>query len=134
MTALEMAGVSISLLKLDPLLAARLDAATSAPAWPTTGGPVAPLDELEPVITSMGATAAAATAVVADGAPVVDPEALRRVCQALIEAEAKLTEWDQIAGDGDCGITFRRGAEKVGTGPNFWPHPTPTVAHRLHHM
>merc|ERR1740130_426945 len=61
----------------------------------------------------MGATAAAATAVVADGAPVVDPEALRRVCQALIEAEAKLTEWDQIAGDGDCGITFRRGAEKI---------------------
>ena len=44
------------------------------------------------------------------GAVVVEPEAVRRVCQALIEAEPKLTEWDQIAGDGDCGITFQRGA------------------------
>jgi len=120
MTALEMAGVSLSLLKLDPLLAARLDAATSAPAWPTTGGPVAPLAELEPVSAPADA-ADVSTGGAAGDAAVVDREAVRRVCQALIAAEPKLTEWDQIAGDGDCGITFQRGAEKILSSVDSYP-------------
>ena len=35
------------------------------------------------------------------------------VCAALVAAEAKLSEWDGAVGDGDCGDTFRRGADAV---------------------
>jgi dihydroxyacetone kinase len=48
------------------------------------------------------------------GLPVPDREvyvsALRRACTALIAAEPELTHFDTIAGDGDCGLTFRSGA------------------------
>jgi dihydroxyacetone kinase len=30
--------------------------------------------------------------------------------EALITNEPALTEWDSVAGDGDCGITMKRGA------------------------
>lgn len=33
--------------------------------------------------------------------------------QAIIEMEPKLTEWDQKSGDGDCGQTFKKGAEAI---------------------
>jgi dihydroxyacetone kinase len=39
--------------------------------------------------------------------------AIADACKALIEAEPKLTEWDTIVGDGDCGLTMARGALKV---------------------
>ncbi|VEU22910.1 DEKNAAC104182 [Brettanomyces naardenensis] len=34
-------------------------------------------------------------------------------CKALISKEAKLTEYDTIAGDGDCGITMARGGNSI---------------------
>jgi len=39
--------------------------------------------------------------------------AIAAACAALIEGEPKLTEWDTIVGDGDCGITMLRGAKEV---------------------
>ena len=118
MTSLEMAGVSLSVLPLeDPLVLARLDAPTEAPAWPkpaTTGQ----RPEVQPK-TAPGGAAAADTAASSGGgssggAPAVPAVVLVAACAALEAAEPQLTQWDQVAGDGDCGITFQRGAKAVG--------------------
>lgn len=37
--------------------------------------------------------------------------ALVRACNALIEAEPEITRMDVTAGDGDCGLTLKAGAE-----------------------
>lgn len=39
--------------------------------------------------------------------------AITRACKALIAAEPELTEQDQIAGDGDAGLTLEAGAKGV---------------------
>jgi len=39
--------------------------------------------------------------------------AITRSCKALIEAEPELTEQDQIAGDGDAGLTLKAGAKAI---------------------
>lgn len=33
--------------------------------------------------------------------------------KAVIDAEAKLTAWDEVSGDGDCGMTLAAGAKAV---------------------
>ena len=40
-------------------------------------------------------------------------DAITRACKALIEAEPELTKQDQIAGDGDAGLTLEAGAKGV---------------------
>ena len=35
---------------------------------------------------------------------------IRRACEAVLEVESDLTEFDTIVGDGDCGATFTSGA------------------------
>lgn len=115
MTSLEMQGISLSLLNVDdPLLLSRLDAPTTAAAWhaPSTLAPQAlPMVTLPP---SAQADADGAVPSGAVGGSEEVPSALvRAVCTALDEAEPQLTEWDQVAGDGDCGITFQRGAKEV---------------------
>ena len=45
-----------------------------------------------------------------------DAEVRRRIsaaCSAVISSEARITEYDTIVGDGDCGYTLRDGAKKV---------------------
>jgi hypothetical protein len=37
--------------------------------------------------------------------------ALKRACEAVVEAEPEITRQDVIAGDGDAGLTLRSGAE-----------------------
>ncbi|NKE44273.1 dihydroxyacetone kinase subunit DhaK [Roseomonas frigidaquae] len=106
MTALEMPGCSISLMRLDAARLARLDAPASAPAWPG-GGMLAPR---------------ATVATPADPAP-GHPEpgplapALRRVALAVAAAleaeEAALTALDSHAGDGDLGLSMARGAAAI---------------------
>ncbi|KAJ3965852.1 DAK1/DegV-like protein [Lentinula raphanica] len=47
----------------------------------------------------------------------VSPEKVKAgivgACRAVIEGEALLTEYDTIVGDGDCGMTFSRGAKAI---------------------
>lgn len=38
-------------------------------------------------------------------------EAVTRACNALISAEPEITRMDVLAGDGDCGLTLKAGAE-----------------------
>jgi dihydroxyacetone kinase len=112
LSALEMAGVSLSILPVDERLLARLDAATEAPAWPGAIAcprtqPVAPPEVLPAPATPPKPTrphtwlgAALETAIQAG-------------TQALIREGPRLTQMDQIVGDGDLGISLERGARAV---------------------
>ena len=107
LSALEMAGASLTLLRLDDQRLAWLDAPAHTSAWPALSGRVA-------------------RASVKD-APLAPRESgevrfardsgLRRVieavCACLIEAETVLTEMDQRVGDGDLGISLARGARGI---------------------
>eukprot|EP00283_Hemiselmis_rufescens_P020225 CAMPEP_0173445356 /NCGR_PEP_ID=MMETSP1357-20121228/34182_1 /TAXON_ID=77926 /ORGANISM="Hemiselmis rufescens, Strain PCC563" /LENGTH=541 /DNA_ID=CAMNT_0014411525 /DNA_START=28 /DNA_END=1649 /DNA_ORIENTATION=- len=108
-TSLDMLGVSISLIALDASLTGALDAATSAPAWgklhnissaPNKAGPM-PSMPAESIVKGDGTKDDRIAALITAGT------------KALAAKEPELTEWDKIAGDGDCGYTMKRGAEKV---------------------
>jgi len=115
MTALDMVGLSLSLLKLDDGRTARLDAPTSCAAFPRSGAlsraprvPPPPLPASNAAAAAVGAPA---------GAPSLSAEqqaataaALQRAAEAIVAAEPQLTDWDTKAGDGDCGDTLKAGA------------------------
>jgi dihydroxyacetone kinase len=129
LSALEMAGVSLSVLPVDDKRLSLLDAATEAPAWPAVVGrpaararTVAPPEPKAPV------------AVKASGARTRTGErmaaALRAATAALIDASARLTQMDQVVGDGDLGISLERGARAVQEALPSWPLDDP--AQTLH--
>ncbi|KGX58552.1 dihydroxyacetone kinase family protein [Burkholderia pseudomallei] len=114
LSALDMPGCSISLLKLNDDLLELLDAPTQARAWP--GGGAVNRDirvacaEARPADGSpQWATASMASAM---GADVLQP-ALHAVAAALIDHEPVLTELDAVAGDGDLGASMRRAANAM---------------------
>lgn len=137
MTSFDMHGISVSVCCLDDdegditgnnkvLIAPLLDAATTAPAWATSevvtdSSPrLDKLTPLEEVITRTPEQASADDVAsnsnaATDGKLSTESVAqiLRKVCNAILEAESKLTEWDLVVGDGDCGITMKRGASEV---------------------
>jgi dihydroxyacetone kinase len=115
LTAIEMAGFSISLLVVDDLRLERLCASASAPAWVEPRHPQFKL-------AVMPAAIAAASSHVPDGvqstsAAVGDSARLRNaiecIARSLIEAEPLLTQLDSAVGDGDLGISLSRGAKAV---------------------
>lgn len=114
-----MAGFSLTLLLLPPELdsvpstatiLSLLDDPSGAPGWKWTAN-VAPLgDPITPgkrVVPTAVATSAG-TLKAAD--PKAFVEAIQRACKALNDEEAEITRMDNIAGDGDCGLTLRDGA------------------------
>ncbi|MEI2415436.1 dihydroxyacetone kinase family protein [Orrella sp. JC864] len=109
MTALEMAGCSLTVLPVDDRLLALLDAPTNAPAWRAA----------EPLAAQRALLAGPADT---SGEPAAVPpgplaEALRRAAlaaaQALIDAEPELTDLDSQAGDGDLGASMERGGQAI---------------------
>ncbi len=110
LTALEMAGLSLSVLLVDEERLALLDAPADAPAWtgarprtrstpPSPDVPAAPAPAMPaPPRTGLGQALGAA---------------LQRAAQALIEAAPHLTLLDQAVGDGDLGLSLERGARAV---------------------
>lgn len=110
LTAIEMTGISLSLLRTDGELLAALDAPTDAPAWPGTHGrlPSATLTTLPAPAISGGATAGSGRATPAELVAV-----LTSACRAIIAAEAELTEMDRIVGDGDIGHSLANGANAL---------------------
>ncbi len=126
MSSLEMAGVSLSLLRVDEELLKFLDAPTTAPAWPSSPGKangsvkvielatVAPLQVEQPVETQIGGKVR---------------DALLAACQALIQAEEHLTELDRIVGDGDLGSNLARAARTIQAELPSYPldHPPETL-------
>ncbi|POR51123.1 homodimeric dihydroxyacetone kinase [Paraburkholderia eburnea] len=117
LSALNMPGCSISLMRVDDSRLALLDAATEAHAWPGKGR-INPTIRLEvvshavhedsiakPLDASRAAWAARAKA------------ALDAVAQALVQNEARLTELDALAGDGDLGASMHRAADAAAALP-----------------
>ncbi|KAM4713767.1 triokinase/FMN cyclase [Anableps anableps] len=112
MTSLEMAGVSLTLMRADREILRLFDMKTSAPAWPNlstagvsgrsyiTEAPVMrtrPQDDkhsegpLSPVMRKV----------------------LDRICSTLLEKQEELNSLDRAAGDGDCGNTHAQAARAV---------------------
>ncbi len=107
LSALEMAGCSLSVMRLDDERLRRLDAPASAPAWPG-GGRVA-ADGARRVASP--APASATPGVPEEPPPPALVRAVHAVAAALRAAEPHLTELDRLVGDGDLGAAMARGAD-----------------------
>jgi triose/dihydroxyacetone kinase / FAD-AMP lyase (cyclizing) len=112
LSAIDMAGCSISILPVDAALLARLDAPTSAPAW--VAAPAMP-DFPTPIrVPARVPVAGSVAAGVPGGTRNVELEAvLQRIATALLQAEETLTAMDQAVGDGDLGISMSRAARAI---------------------
>eukprot|EP00899_Mesostigma_viride_P004623 jgi/Mesvir1/14161/Mv09629-RA.2 len=112
LTSLDMNGFSLTLMALtDALQAALLAPCDPSSAWvvPRPHDPAHP-NRLIPLPPS--------TDKQADGAVPsrLEPDiaaALQAAMEAIVGAEEQLSAWDGAVGDGDCGATFRKGAERV---------------------
>lgn len=124
LSALDMPGCSLSLLPVDETRLALLDAPTQARAWAGDGRvPSAP----QRVPAPQAAPAAVATT------PGPLAERLRAAADAVIATllanEARLTELDSRAGDGDLGTSLARGAEAMRALPaSAWYSPASALA------
>jgi triose/dihydroxyacetone kinase / FAD-AMP lyase (cyclizing) len=108
LTALDMAGCSLSLLPVDDDVLAALDAPTTAPAWSAHGG----TPPAEPgTVAVPSAEDAAAAGELATGDPL--RRALEAVADRLLDAEQELTDLDREVGDGDMGTSLARGARQL---------------------
>jgi dihydroxyacetone kinase len=116
MTSLEMAGASISLLKLDDELKTLLDAKSDAPGFMVNGGASAPT-----FFTALPAEKTRAVSYKAQTDPryaSIEGEKLSfhniiylvdRMSEIIIENEAPFCELDSHAGDGDFGMSIAKG-------------------------
>jgi dihydroxyacetone kinase len=110
LSSLDMAGISISLLRVDENRLRWLDAPTEAPAWPSA--------------TKIAASPSIQRTIRAPAAVPIEPPsgaavnkaveiAIRAAAQAIQKAESRLTELDRQVGDGDLGITLERGVRAL---------------------
>jgi triose/dihydroxyacetone kinase / FAD-AMP lyase (cyclizing) len=109
LSSLDTAGVSLSLLRVDDDRLRRLDAPTTAPAWPNacTEAPGPWQDRVIPSIARHPAR---------KPRPLPGNKtqhALEAICRALVASESRLTELDQATGDGDLGINLARAARAI---------------------
>lgn len=109
LSALDMPGCSISVMRLDDTLTALLDAPTDAPAWPGPGR----LNRQVVLPTRLVAVAERprGPASLAQGQNL--HAAAVAAAQALLAAEQQLTELDTKAGDGDLGASMTRAAHAI---------------------
>ncbi len=111
LSALEMAGCSISLMRLDDRRVQRLDAPASAPAWVPGTGPARLDARRVSKAPSAGESAEAQEAAGDRDTPLA--RALTAVAEALKQAEPRLTTMDREVGDGDLGISLAYGAAAI---------------------
>ncbi len=112
LTALEMPGVSISLLALDDLRLERLRAPSAAGAWMQPSTPSASLNTVQLPDEATEGGALGETWSVQDHKTRF-AKAIANVTAALKEAEPRLTALDSVVGDGDLGISLARGARAI---------------------
>ncbi|NXE67125.1 TKFC cyclase, partial [Calcarius ornatus] len=112
MTAMEMAGVSLTLMLVDEELLRLIDAKTMAMAWPNIlVGPATTRKEEVPAPIEPPRKAEDETGT---GLSVARVErVLQRVCSTLLDMKEKLNELDRGAGDGDCGHTHAQAAQAI---------------------
>ncbi|KAM8939183.1 triokinase/FMN cyclase [Pelodytes ibericus] len=111
MTALEMSGVSLTIMKSSQELLKLYDQDTAAPAWPRV-----------PCIPVTGQTRSFPCAPESTQPEDTEPDAkhvrvysrvLVNVCRTLLLLEEELNDLDRAAGDGDCGSTHARAARAI---------------------
>uniref|UniRef100_A0A3P9MHQ3 Triokinase/FMN cyclase n=1 Tax=Oryzias latipes TaxID=8090 RepID=A0A3P9MHQ3_ORYLA len=109
MTSLEMAGVSLSLMRADGELLRLFDADTSAPAWPNLSSAcVSGRGYItEPPVMQ---TRLQDDTHVKGHLSALMRRALEKVCSALLEKQEELNSLDRASGDGDCGTTHAQAA------------------------
>jgi triose/dihydroxyacetone kinase / FAD-AMP lyase (cyclizing) len=107
LSALDMAGISLSLLRVNDERLGWLDAAAHTSAWPALSGRVAQVS-VRPAPATRDSVSGP---VLARDATL--RQAIEAVCACLLQAEPTLTAMDQRVGDGDLGISLSRGARAV---------------------
>lgn len=110
LTAIEMAGISLSILKADDALLDALDAPTNAIAWPASAGRIN-----EKGINIIAAPLIVNEEITGHGSEIPDCvlRAIQAGCEAIITAEPELTEMDRKVGDGDIGYSLAGGAKSL---------------------
>lgn len=127
MSALEMRGVSLTLMLVDEAVLKLIDAETTAKAWPhmakvsVTGRKrirAAPTEPPEnPEATAAGGGSSEQMTLVLD-----------RICTTLVGLEDHLNALDRAAGDGDCGSTHSRAAKAI----QGWLKESPALTSPAH--
>lgn len=115
MTSLDMAGFSLSVMKVDQSILQRLDAPTKAPYWvvgvdgprPPTTIPVA----LSPPRVKTNVVVCRPQELTVQGR--VLEISIKAAAEELIKIKDSLNDWDSKVGDGDCGSTIFRGASAI---------------------
>uniref|UniRef100_A0A8C8A5K6 Triokinase/FMN cyclase n=1 Tax=Otus sunia TaxID=257818 RepID=A0A8C8A5K6_9STRI len=115
MTALEMAGVSLTLLLVDEELVGLIDAETTAMAWPNLTTAPAMSQRQEVPAPKEGPGMAQHEPSTGTGGPAAArvQRVLERVCSTLLDMQDELNQLDREAGDGDCGHTHARAARAI---------------------
>lgn len=111
MSSLDMAGISLSVMKLDDLRAARLDALTRAPSWPSLPGVRTARRPLVVPVSPASLGSSRARGRPTDAALL--EASVRRACARIQACQPQLNHWDRLVGDGDCGDTLGAGAGAV---------------------
>uniref|UniRef100_A0AAX7SI05 Triokinase/FMN cyclase n=1 Tax=Astatotilapia calliptera TaxID=8154 RepID=A0AAX7SI05_ASTCA len=100
MTSLEMAGVSLTLMRADKETLRLIDAKTTAPAWPNLSNVCL---SGRSYITEPQTTIKR---------PVMH-KTLEKICSTLLEKQEELNSLDRASGDGDCGNTHAQAARAI---------------------
>ncbi|GMH41702.1 hypothetical protein BSKO_09612 [Bryopsis sp. KO-2023] len=114
MTSLDMAGVSLTLCKIDDKTLDLLRYPTEARGW--LAGHPGVVDgksygSMPGVVSETTPPATRPESLTQVGSTI--EKALLQAMDCLIRHEPELTEWDALVGDGDCGTTMKRGAEHI---------------------
>uniref|UniRef100_A0A8B9G5V1 Triokinase/FMN cyclase n=1 Tax=Amazona collaria TaxID=241587 RepID=A0A8B9G5V1_9PSIT len=123
MTALEMAGVSLTLMLVEEELVGLIDANTTAMAWPNLATAPATSQRQELAAPKEGAGTEQHETSSGPGAARVQ-RVLALVCSTLLGLQDRLNELDRQAGDGDCGHTHARAARAIQEWVRARPPPT----------
>ena len=120
MTALDMAGISISLMKLDDDGTRRnlLELPASPKDWigashPTVDVSPIPCPSFPPAADLSKIPRPTSTALLDVPQQDLFRTVITQAAQSIVELEQSLTEWDTKVGDGDCGHTLRAGASAI---------------------
>lgn len=125
LTALEMPGCSLSVLRLGEERLGLLEAPASAPAWRGSGL----IGAERRVATASRPAAAAIEAVVPGPLAAMLKQAALAVAAAFEAAETHLTDLDARAGDGDLGASMVRGAAAIRALPeSAWATPATALS------
>ncbi len=119
MTSIDMAGASLSILKLDEELESYLNAPSDAPAFPVSG-PAAASEALDIELAAQAGEVHYGVETPADYAVLGEALTLKNVmymvdvmCESAIRNEVPFCELDSHAGDGDFGMSIAKGFRQL---------------------